>query len=174
MLRTLKPIALSLLEVLIGGLLLTAGVAKLCDLRGFHDALVNLPMLNGTTTGLVTVLIPNIEVTLGICLVLGYQTELIRGTTCALALSFTVVSLFWVAHGMRAGCGCVGTVNLPPEDPVLILGRNLILALATAFVFYSRRSEGRRLAQPQAKERFSQGIEHLSYDTSKSDSATRT
>jgi uncharacterized membrane protein YphA (DoxX/SURF4 family) len=154
MLRALKPITLSLSEVLIGSLLLIVGVAKLYDLQGFHDTLVNLPMLSGTTAGLVTVLIPNIEVTLGICLVLGSHTELIRAATCALALLFTVVALYWLAHGMRTACGCVGSVNLSPEEPVLIFGRNLILALVTGIIYYFRRTEVRPLAQPPDQRRF--------------------
>ena len=141
-LSTLRPSFISLLELLVGSILIIAGVAKLFDLHSFHDSLLNLPMLGGTGAGLVTILIPNIEVTLGICLALGYQTAPIRGATCALSLSFTLVALFWVAHGMQTKCACLGPIQLPPEAPVMILARNLLLTLTTAYIYYYRGSEG--------------------------------
>jgi uncharacterized membrane protein YphA (DoxX/SURF4 family) len=151
-LHAARPVALSLVETLVGGVFLIAGIAKLLDLQAFHDSLVNLPMLGGTAAGLVTILIPNVEATLGICFILGHHTGMLRAAACALALSFALLALYWVGHGMKTGCACLGKIKTPPERALWIFARDVALALMTAYIYYGRRGQDRRLESSRSSE----------------------
>lgn len=119
------------LPLAIGIVFMIAGLSKLANLQEFHDSLANLPFLNGTLTGLVSIILPNVEATLGACLILRNHSRTIFSATAVLSLCFVLVTIYWIEHGMKRNCGCFGSVTSAIGSRTWILVRNLALLTAS-------------------------------------------
>jgi uncharacterized membrane protein YphA (DoxX/SURF4 family) len=122
-------------RLLLGVTLLVASIAKLGDLQGFHDSLENLPFLHGGTAGLISVVLPNLELTLAVCLLVGMDAWPIDLAANLLFLCFTLVAVYWLRHGLHRGCACLGSPLVVPAAPVQILLRNAGLLTASSFLW---------------------------------------
>src|SRR5487761_2304707 len=137
--KTTKQLLGSLKRALplsLGAVFLSAGLAKLANLQDFHDSLANLPFLDGTMAGIVSILIPNVEVTLGACLILGNHSRAIYTTMALLSLCFLLVTMYWFQYGIQSNCGCFGSATAGVGNKTWMLPRNFALLAASVTACY--------------------------------------
>ena len=99
-----------IVRVVLGGILVAAGVMKIGGAAAFFSDLLGyrLPLpeifLRWVAIGL-----PWMEVLLGLGLIFNFWPETIRPLVCALWLIFAVLLGQAVARGLDLNCGCFGT-----------------------------------------------------------------
>jgi rhodanese-related sulfurtransferase/uncharacterized membrane protein YphA (DoxX/SURF4 family) len=100
--------AIPVIRIIIGMAFLLSGILKLIDIKGFREIIETMGLLGGPLPFLASILIPVLEVILGLMLVLGI---FIRIT--ALHLNVLVIIFAWVAFYILRNrpdmlCGCFG------------------------------------------------------------------
>ena len=128
-----QPHALLLLRLVLGGLLLIAGVAKLSDRPGFYSAVVDYDVLPVSLARPFAFLMPIVEVTLGALLLLGLGTVPAAALAVPLFGSFSVAIGVNMLRGRHFDCHCFGSAHSDRVAwPALL--RSFILAGAALFV----------------------------------------
>jgi uncharacterized membrane protein YphA (DoxX/SURF4 family) len=131
---------LPVLRILLGGLFIFSGVAKLLDPRFFASAIQAFHL--GFTDGIVLVLahaIPWTEVLAGAFVLLpswARAASLVIGTLIALFIAVIASSL---ARGLDVRCSCFGALDFVciGDLGVCHIARNLVILALAAFVFRS-------------------------------------
>ena len=121
-----------LLRLGLGGLLILAGALKLKDPVTFANDITNyrfLPML----APLLAVVLPPIEVVLGIALVIGKAPWPRAAALASLGLLvvFTIAVIQVVARGINVSCGCFGGDTGPVTWVTIARDVGLVLAAGT-------------------------------------------
>ena len=128
-----QPHTQLLLRLIVGGLLLLAGVTKLVDRDGFRDAVAEYKILPTTLERPFTLAVPVLETALGILLLLGLGTAFAAALATPLFLSFGLAIGVNLARGRDFNCHCFGAVQSEQIGwPALV--RSLALALAALTV----------------------------------------
>jgi uncharacterized membrane protein YphA (DoxX/SURF4 family) len=122
------------LRIIIGGAFIMAGVLKIADPAKFaldvsHYRLAPYEMIN-----LVAILVPWIEVTVGLFVVTGIWLRAATLVIIGLSLMFLVVISSALVRGLNIECGCFGTVggkhigwvNLAIDSTLLLLALILV------------------------------------------------
>ncbi len=115
------------LRLVLGGLLLLAGVAKLTDRAAFRQAVAEYEVLPATLARPYAALLPWVETALGVLLLVGLGTGIAAGLAVPLFLSFALAIGVNLQRGRDFDCHCFGAVQADPIGPTALL-RSLILA----------------------------------------------
>ena len=99
---------------LVGGVFLLAALSKITDLAGFEDRLILRGELPAWVVWPLVYILPWLELTCGLCLVLRYAVREAALLTCLLLAAFLVFGLW---HGSDADCGCLLIPGLPRDMP---------------------------------------------------------
>jgi peroxiredoxin/uncharacterized membrane protein YphA (DoxX/SURF4 family) len=125
-------LVLLLSRLLLAGVLIVAGVAKLADLHGSRQAMrdFGVPSLLATPLGS---LLPIAELAVGIALLPAFTAW--WGALCALALLliFVIGIGYNLARGRKPDCHCFGQLSSKPIGWSTLI-RNLLLAVIAAFI----------------------------------------
>lgn len=133
-----------LAAISLGIIFLLAAFSKISDLSAFHKALVDMSFLPVWMKGMAVLLIPGLEVSLGIYLLAGFspkQTALIASTLLVIFLGFGIYSNFLGHHN---GCGCF-KIALPIWLQLTgwwIVGRNIIFLALAGLIFWNENRQG--------------------------------
>lgn len=128
-----QPHTQLLLRLIVGGLLLLAGVTKLVDRNGFRDAVAEYKILPAALERPFTLAAPLLETALGILLLLGLGTAFAAALATPLFLSFGLAIGVNLARGRDFNCHCFGAVQSEQIGwPALV--RSLALAFAALTV----------------------------------------
>ena len=142
--RSGAPIAYRLavlFRLVVGGIFLVSGLAKIADPVRFLLTLREFQLLPGALESFLAVYLPWLEFLLGLCLVLG-----ILHRTSALLIAglngFFIVAIGSVmARGIEVDCGCFGlladVLHLPDLADGKAIVRNLVLMGMCVHVFRS-------------------------------------
>jgi uncharacterized membrane protein YphA (DoxX/SURF4 family) len=106
-----QPHTQLLLRLVLGGLLLLAGVTKLADRPAFRAAVADYRMLPGWLERPFAALAPLAEVTLGTLLLLGLGTRVTAALATPLFLSFGLAIGVNLARGRDFDCHCFGSAQ---------------------------------------------------------------
>lgn len=121
------------LRLIVGGLLLLAGITKLADRASFRDAVAEYQVLPAALEVPFATLLPWVEVTLGSLLLIGFGTAVAAGLAAPLFLAFGLAIGVNVARGRSFNCHCFGAAQRDEIGwPALI--RSLALAGAALVV----------------------------------------
>lgn len=101
-----SPFALAALRVLLGGVLLYAGVAKIKSGHEFAEAIANFALLPAAGNQILAVVLPWWEICAGALLVFGVWTRAAGLVTLLLFLSFTLAVTSALVRGLDIQCGC--------------------------------------------------------------------
>jgi uncharacterized membrane protein YphA (DoxX/SURF4 family) len=128
-----QPHVQLLLRLVLGGVLLLAGVTKLLDRESFRSAVSEYEVLPAGVEGAFAGAVPIIEVTLGALLLLGIGTAASAALAMLLFLSFAFAIGVNLSRGRHFDCHCFGTVQ---SDPIGAgaLARSLTLAFVALIV----------------------------------------
>lgn len=133
-----KP-AYFILRLVMGGLFLYAGILKLSDPAGFAMTINLYGVVTWRMSNILAYVIPIIEITTGLGLVLD-----VRGALAAIVaqlLVFMCILLYAMHIGLDADCGCFGTPRPTENDPVgplEALLRDGVMLSACAFIYWQR------------------------------------
>lgn len=113
--RWLGPGAGVLARLVVGGVWILAGAAKLGDPSQSVAAVRAYQLLPGSTAQPVGQLLPVLEVVVGACLVLGLLTRWVSVVSALLFVAFIVgIASVW-ARGITIDCGCFGGGGYDPD-----------------------------------------------------------
>lgn len=129
-------VLLFLFRLILGGIFIYSGGAKLLDLAAFQNEIANFELISWKLSAAVALYLPWLEIVCGVALVTRKQ---LRGALVLLSslmiLFIVVVSSAWV-RGLDVSCGCFGFSESETSYPRLILRNLAILTglLASLFI----------------------------------------
>lgn len=116
------------LRVILGGILIYAGSLKIVDMPAMADSVLNYRLLPEEYANLVAMILPPLEILIGLCLILGFMFQ------GALLSATAVYGMFWIAiawaasQGYDIDCGCFGTAASMKVGLLALLRNTLFLA----------------------------------------------
>jgi len=129
-----------LLRLLLGGVLIYAGVLKMLDAQSFADSIAGFQLVPHELINLVALSLPAFEIFLGLALVLGIRAKDAALTMACLFAVFIFVLAQAMVRGIEADCGCFGggtswLESLSPKVQAwFVLLRALALCLAALWL----------------------------------------
>lgn len=127
-----QPHVQFLLRVVLGGLLLLAGLTKLAGRAAFRDAIRQYEILPATLEGPFAAIVPWAELVLGAMLLLGLGTTVAAALAVPLLGSFLIAIAVNMARGRDFDCHCFGSAQSDRIGwPVLIRSTLLVLFALT-------------------------------------------
>ncbi|MCH8993710.1 MAG: DoxX family membrane protein [Chloroflexi bacterium] len=134
-----QPHTQLLLRLLLGGLLLLAGITKLTDRAGFRQAVAEYDVLPRSLERPFAAALPWLETALGVLLLLGLGTTLAASLATPLFLSFGVAIGVNLLRGRYVDCHCFGSVHSEQIGwPALLRSTALVLAALAVALGASR------------------------------------
>jgi putative oxidoreductase len=130
-----------LFRVVVGGIFLISGLAKLADPVRFLLTLREFQLLPGVLESFLAVYLPWLEFLLGLCLVFGILHRTASLLIAGLNGFFIVAIGSVMARGIEVDCGCFGlladVLHLPDMADGKAIVRNLILMAMCLHIFRS-------------------------------------
>ncbi len=138
-----RPRIVAAVRILLGGIFVYAGQAKIQAPAVFADSIASFRLLPAALSNVLAIGLPPFEVLLGLLLVTGWRGR--TSSFCALlTTSVFVMALVsaWV-RGIPVDCGCFGAADTPVKEwPLwLLVGRDLLFFTAAAFVYADARHD---------------------------------
>ncbi|MBF4160118.1 DoxX family membrane protein [Nocardioides sp. CBS4Y-1] len=131
-----------LVRLVVGGVWIVAGAIKLPDPDAGIDAVRAYQLLPGAVVPAVGLLLPIVEVVVGVALVLGLLTRFAAVVSCLLFVAFIAgISSAW-ARGITIDCGCFGGGGYDPDAAAKYpweIARDVALLAASAFLVWRGR-----------------------------------
>lgn len=139
-----------LLRLILGGIFVYSGGAKVFDPGAFQGEIANFDLVSWGLAGLVAVYLPWLELACGLALIAKWKE---RGSvavlSCLMIIFIGFVASAWV-RGLDVSCGCFGTSNTATSYPLWIARNLLILGGLIAISWLGRSTRDRREARTPA------------------------
>jgi uncharacterized membrane protein YphA (DoxX/SURF4 family) len=103
------PTTVWTLRFILGGTLLYAGWLKLIDMSGLAEAIGNYRILPYSLSNLPAILMPAVEIIVGICLIFGIWFDGALFLTSAMFATFVVAIESAIWRDLNIDCGCFST-----------------------------------------------------------------
>ena len=129
---------LFLLRLALGGIFITAGIAKLSNQAEFTNAVIGYGILPDSLARLYGSVLPWAELTIGFCLILGLFTRIASGLVLSAALSFVIANSYAIYRQFQDDCGCFGAL-VPMSYPVSLTLDVLMLLMAAVLLMGKER-----------------------------------
>ena len=129
---------LLVLRLALGGIFITAGIAKLSNQAEFTNAVIGYGILPDSLARLYGSVLPWAELTIGFCLILGLFTRIASGLVLPAALSFVIANSYAIYRQFQDDCGCFGAL-VPMSYPVSLTVDILMLLMATVLLIGKER-----------------------------------
>jgi len=126
-----------IVEIILGGLFFYAGLQKLLHPYEFAEAVMAYRLLPMALVGVVTAVLPWIEVAAGLCLVVGLKCRSGLLILSGLLVIFLAVILITMARGLHIDCGC-GLFTRRLVGPAALVEDLFMLAWATSLYSWER------------------------------------
>lgn len=122
-----------------GGIFLTAGLAKIGDPIRFFSTLLKFQLFPGSIIPFLAVYLPWLEFLLGLSLVLGVLHRTSGLMLAVLNVLFALAILSLVLRGIEVDCGCFGfmadMLQLPDTADMKTVFRDIVFAFLCIAVF---------------------------------------
>jgi len=132
----------SVIRILLGIMFLFSGYFKILDLDSFSKVIVLYDIIPEFLAAYPAIIMPFLEVILGLFLVFGYKVRASAFLSAGLMLMFAVFIAINVARGKNFDCGCfeLGRLGIGINENVSIglVIRDLVLLLCFAVLFRVR------------------------------------
>ena len=100
---------LLVMRLFIAGTFIRAGAVKLADIEQFRLAIANYKILPSGLVTAAAIIVPAVEVTVGVSFLLGVLPVVFAAVLAALLLSFSAAIAVNLARGRVFDCGCGGS-----------------------------------------------------------------
>jgi len=126
------PVALLTIRLILAGVFVVAGIAKVFDFGGFQEALKQFGV-RGPVGRIVARVLPTVEIAVGALLVWSRAAEIAAAVAAALLLCFVVGVVISVVRGRSVQCHCFGGISSEPIGWRTVV-RNAVLFAAAVVV----------------------------------------
>ncbi len=96
-------------RVFIGGYFLYAAIPKIIEPLAFATSIGHYEMLPSWSVNAYALVIPWLELLVGVCLVAGYRVRINASAAGIMLVMFTVAVAWAVVQGLKIDCGCFGS-----------------------------------------------------------------
>jgi len=124
---------LFMLRLTLGGIFITAGIAKLSSQAEFINAVIGYGLLPDSLARAYGYALPWAELAIGFCLILGLFTRIASGLVLPIALSFIIANSYAIYRQFQDDCGCFGAL-VPMSYPVSLTIDVLMLLMAAVLL----------------------------------------
>ncbi|PTY02210.1 DoxX family protein [Verrucomicrobia bacterium LW23] len=135
-------------RVAIGGVFVYAGWLKMLDPIAFGDSIATYQLLPAPLIGLTALTLPPLEILLGAWLLSGIQPRYPAFGTLLLSVVFALAISQGIIRGIPIDCGCFGGGSA--TSPWVTLGRDLLIVLASAYLYLHSRPLAHEVAPSTA------------------------
>ncbi len=118
-----------ILRIVLGIFLSLSGLAKIMDLASFGKAVNSFGLFPSTWVVLVTIVIPYLELVLGLMLLLNFYAKPAYVTALTMLIVFTALSAYKYFTGDISDCGCFGKLLQRKTDEKLLIENALLMVL---------------------------------------------
>ncbi|HOB54050.1 MAG TPA: MauE/DoxX family redox-associated membrane protein [Acidobacteriota bacterium] len=137
----LNPIFQFLCRAVLGGVFIWASVSKVADPAAFAQSIVNYKIITAPVwVNLAAVILPWVELTAGILLILNLWSRGAWVILTGLVLVFSVLIATTMVRGIDIACGCFGSAETSRVGLGLLL-RDLALFVPAVLVFLKFRAQ---------------------------------
>ena len=130
-----------LIRLIVGGIFLISGLAKIADPVRFLLTLREFQLLPGALESFLAVYLPWLEFLLGLCIVVGILHRTASLMIAGLNGAFIIAIGSVMARGIEVDCGCFGlladALHLPDMADGKAIVRNLVLMAMCLYIFRS-------------------------------------
>jgi len=123
------------LRVILGGLMVVAGVSKLLDTGAFILAIRQLGILPPSMIFPVMIAVLQSEIWLGLALAAGFRTRIVAACLAGLIVVFIIAIAIALSRGVNGDCGCFGVIGSEKIGPGLII-RDLVLFIGCLWLAF--------------------------------------
>ncbi|MBU4320052.1 MAG: MauE/DoxX family redox-associated membrane protein [Thermodesulfovibrionales bacterium] len=131
-------------RILIGGVFLIAGLAKISDPVRFLFTLREFQLVPGMIERFLAVYLPWLEFILGLFIILGLLHRTSSLILACLNTVFTLAILSVIIRGIEVDCGCFGLLadilKLPDMADMKAVIRNIIFIGMCLYIFFAKRT----------------------------------
>lgn len=131
-------------RLIIGGIFLTAGLAKISDPVSFLLTLRKFDLFPDISARFLAVYLPWLEFVIGFFIILGMLHRAGSVLLALLNILFAAAILSVIMRGMEIDCGCFGllgdVLNLPDMADMKAVIRNVIFAGICLAIFLSKKT----------------------------------
>jgi len=96
------------IRILVGLVFFASGLLKIIDISSFKDTVISLGLFNGSLSFLASIIIPVLELLLGLLLLLGIYTRVVAIHVNVLIVLFSWVTFYVLNNKPELLCGCFG------------------------------------------------------------------
>ena len=96
------------IRILVGLVFFTSGLLKITDISSFRDIVISLGLFNGPLSFLASIIIPVLELLLGLMLLLGIYARVTAIHINVLIILFSWVTFYVLNNKPELLCGCFG------------------------------------------------------------------
>ncbi len=130
----LNPVLFNSVRILMGVVFLYASYDKILNPEGFAKAVFNYQILPDTTVNLLALVLPWLELFIGLSLVAGIWLEGSTVISTSLMLIFIGSLIFNQIRGLDIYCGCFSTNTTQSPAGVLTIIRDFLFLIASIFL----------------------------------------
>lgn len=116
-----------------GGIFITAGIAKLSNQAEFINAVIGYGVLPESLARVYGYALPWAELAIGLCLIFGLFTRIASGLVLPVALSFVIANSYAIYRQFQDDCGCFGAL-VPMSYPVSLTLDVFMLLMAAVLL----------------------------------------
>lgn len=129
-------------RLVLGGVFIYASMDKIIHPQAFAQAVFNYQVLPGFLINLTALILPWLELILGVCLLLNRWVQGASGMVAILMSIFLGMIVFNLARGLDISCGCFSTSTEEGPMSMFTLLRDIIFLILAyvlvVFTFYKR------------------------------------
>lgn len=114
--RLLSPWVTVRAQFLLAAFFVVAGIAKIADPPGFAHEIHNYRLVPGAAINAMALVLPWLEVVVGVALFLGIYRRTAARTLGILLIAFIAALSINLAKGRPVDCGCFGTSKVQKTD----------------------------------------------------------
>ena len=101
--------SIPVIRILVGLVFFASGLFKVIDIASFRDIVISLGLFNGSLSFLASIIMPILELLLGLLLLLGVSTRITAIHINVLIILFSWVTFYVLNNKPDLLCGCFGT-----------------------------------------------------------------
>lgn len=130
-------------RIAMGAVFLLSGVLSSLDPAAFGAAVARYGLVPAMLVPYAAILIPSVEVVIGLCLIMGYRTRAAALLGTVLLATFIAAMVYALSAGKSFDCGCFDVKRFGIEfDETIgpkVIARNALFIAALTLVFRARR-----------------------------------
>jgi uncharacterized membrane protein YphA (DoxX/SURF4 family) len=131
---SLKHLVIVIVRLIIGGTFFISGLLKVIHRDAFRKTLSLHGLFSTGTIHLISLVLPFVEITVGLLFALGFRTKVTGRIIICLLILFTIEASFVFALGSVVDCGCFASEAGGEPIGVKFFVRNGLLILSSLWV----------------------------------------